>query len=174
LVGAEEGSASGGGWSIERAALRGDAAASPATRRQPLREPARARREATSPRADASGSASSAHAPRRRQPSVVRRNTRLQESVEVAVRFDTPTLGFTLQSTADDLRPAIISEFSPTFDGAPGPAATSGQLSIGDSISRVQQRPVVSSFMYRYILRESCSQFDLLPLTSLTISSRPG
>ena len=26
------------------------------------------------------------------------------------------------------------------------------------------------SFMYRYILRESCSQFDLLPLTSLTIS----
>jgi hypothetical protein len=28
----------------------------------------------------------------------------------------------------------------------------------------------VSSFMYRYILRESCSQFDSLPLTSLTIS----
>ena len=27
------------------------------------------------------------------------------------------------------------------------------------------------SFMYRYILRESCSQFDLLPLTSLTISA---
>jgi hypothetical protein len=27
----------------------------------------------------------------------------------------------------------------------------------------------VSSFMYRYILRESCSQFDSLPLTSLTI-----
>ena len=26
----------------------------------------------------------------------------------------------------------------------------------------------VSSFMYRYILRESCSQFDSLPLTSLT------
>ena len=26
------------------------------------------------------------------------------------------------------------------------------------------------SFMYRYILRESCSQFDSLPLTSLTIS----
>jgi hypothetical protein len=25
------------------------------------------------------------------------------------------------------------------------------------------------SFMYRYILRESCSQFDSLPLTSLTI-----
>jgi hypothetical protein len=24
----------------------------------------------------------------------------------------------------------------------------------------------VSSFMYRYILRESCSQFDSLPLTS--------
>jgi RNA recognition motif-containing protein len=29
--------------------------------------------------------------------------------------------------------------------------------------------PKVSSFMYRYILRESCSQFDSLPLTSLTI-----
>ena len=28
------------------------------------------------------------------------------------------------------------------------------------------------SFMYRYILRESCSQFDSLPLTSLTISPR--
>jgi lysophospholipase L1-like esterase len=28
----------------------------------------------------------------------------------------------------------------------------------------------VSSFMYRYILRESCSQFDSLPLTSLTTS----
>ena len=27
----------------------------------------------------------------------------------------------------------------------------------------------MSSFMYRYILRESCSQFDSLPLTSLTI-----
>ena len=26
------------------------------------------------------------------------------------------------------------------------------------------------SFMYRYILRESCSQFDSLPLTSLTRS----
>ena len=31
----------------------------------------------------------------------------------------------------------------------------------------------VSSFMYRYILRESCSQFDSLPLTSLTTTSRP-
>ena len=29
------------------------------------------------------------------------------------------------------------------------------------------------SFMYRYILRESCSQFDSLPLTSLTISPSP-
>ena len=28
------------------------------------------------------------------------------------------------------------------------------------------------SFMYRYILRESCSQFDSLPLTSLTVSGR--
>ena len=28
------------------------------------------------------------------------------------------------------------------------------------------------SFMYRYIPRESCSQFDSLPLTSLTISPR--
>ena len=28
------------------------------------------------------------------------------------------------------------------------------------------------SFMYRYIVRESCSQFDSLPLTSLTISPR--
>ena len=31
------------------------------------------------------------------------------------------------------------------------------------------QTKQVSSFMYRYILRESCSQFDSLPLTSLTI-----
>jgi hypothetical protein len=30
------------------------------------------------------------------------------------------------------------------------------------------------SFMYRYIPRESCSQFDSLPLTSLTISPSPG
>jgi hypothetical protein len=30
----------------------------------------------------------------------------------------------------------------------------------------------VSSFIYRYILRESCSQFDSLPLTSLTSPSR--
>ena len=30
------------------------------------------------------------------------------------------------------------------------------------------------SFMYRYILRESCSQFDSLPLTSLTISPSKG
>jgi hypothetical protein len=32
------------------------------------------------------------------------------------------------------------------------------------------ERTAVSSFMYRYILRESCSQFDSLPLTSLMIS----
>jgi hypothetical protein len=30
------------------------------------------------------------------------------------------------------------------------------------------------SFMYRYILRESCSQFDSLPLTSLTGRTRRG
>ena len=30
------------------------------------------------------------------------------------------------------------------------------------------------SFMYRYISRESCSQFDSLPLTSLTISGGDG
>ena len=32
--------------------------------------------------------------------------------------------------------------------------------------------PKVSFLLYRYILRESCSQFDSLPLTSLTISGR--
>ena len=31
----------------------------------------------------------------------------------------------------------------------------------------------VSSFMYRYILRESCSQFDSLPLTSLAVAKLP-
>jgi hypothetical protein len=39
-------------------------------------------------------------------------------------------------------------------------------------VCRFAQRIVdvkVRSFMYRYILRESCSQFDSLPLTSLTI-----
>ena len=35
------------------------------------------------------------------------------------------------------------------------------------------QTKQVSSFMYRYILRESCSQFDSLPLTSLTIFLTP-
>ena len=37
---------------------------------------------------------------------------------------------------------------------------------------RLWRKYVECSFIYRYILRESCSQFDSLPLTSLTIS--PG
>jgi hypothetical protein len=36
-----------------------------------------------------------------------------------------------------------------------------------------ESRAKVSSFMYRYILRESCSQFDSLPLTSLTACAEP-
>ena len=78
-----------------------------------------------------------------RRPSVVRRSARLDEGEEVAVTFETPTLGFTLQSTEDELRPAIISEFPRGRDGSPGPAATCGVLSIGDSISRINQRPVI-------------------------------
>ena len=38
----------------------------------------------------------------------------------------------------------------------------------GKSATRIPEG--TCSFMYRYILRESCSQFDSLPLTSLTIS----
>ena len=43
-------------------------------------------------------------------------------------------------------------------------------------LARLDGTDQVSSFMYRYILRESCSQFDSLPLTSLTIlhSTRMG
>jgi hypothetical protein len=42
----------------------------------------------------------------------------------------------------------------------------------GGSVEGEDLLPVVGEFfcMYRYILRESCSQFDSLPLTSLTIS----
>jgi hypothetical protein len=43
--------------------------------------------------------------------------------------------------------------------------ALGGRISWAKSLTMIQ----VSSFMYRYILRESCSQFDSLPLTSLTI-----
>jgi aconitate hydratase 2/2-methylisocitrate dehydratase len=51
----------------------------------------------------------------------------------------------------------------------------SGALPIEMDVSNLNMGDVIevrpfdsSSFMYRYILRESCSQFDSLPLTSLT------
>jgi hypothetical protein len=42
-------------------------------------------------------------------------------------------------------------------------------LPLLDATTAEESASGVSSFMYRYILRESCSQFDSLPLTSLTI-----
>ena len=52
----------------------------------------------------------------------------------------------------------------------------SNQLSVtlenGTSFPYDAFDPGELSFIYRYILRESCSQFDSLPLTSLTISHR--
>ena len=41
---------------------------------------------------------------------------------------------------------------------------------LGDHALPVERMIRECSFIYRYILRESCSQFDSLPLTSLTIS----
>jgi hypothetical protein len=46
-------------------------------------------------------------------------------------------------------------------------------LQVRRCLSRCLSRAQLSSFIYHYILRESCSQFDSLPLTSLTISPPP-
>ena len=47
------------------------------------------------------------------------------------------------------------------------------EIAVGDRTFTLCGTPGECSFMYRYILRESCSQFDSLPLTSLLqITSR--
>jgi hypothetical protein len=43
-------------------------------------------------------------------------------------------------------------------------------VTYGSRSTSAMRRAKVSSFMYRYILRESCSQFDSLPLTSLAVT----
>jgi hypothetical protein len=50
-------------------------------------------------------------------------------------------------------------------DAAPSPEAL---------LARLRTEEGACSFMYRYILRESCLQFDSLPLTSLTIRKKAG
>ena len=65
----------------------------------------------------------------------------------------------------------------PLLTGAYGAALVRGTqlrddeegLSGSGAVHLMLSQMKVSSFMYRYILRESCSQFDSLPLTSLTI-----
>ena len=67
-------------------------------------------------------------------------------------------------SAADPLFPAGC--------GAPASLCTRGAAprSAPSASPPTPSPSTVSSFMYRYILRESCSQFDSLPLTSLMIS----
>ena len=55
------------------------------------------------------------------------------------------------------------------FGANEAPASSGGGLLTKD-LGAKQRAAGECSFIYRYILRESCSQFDSLPLTSLTIS----
>jgi hypothetical protein len=56
------------------------------------------------------------------------------------------------------------------IDAVRGRSATTWRSTVATLVSLVQTREKGEcSFIYRYILRESCSQFDSLPLTSLTI-----
>jgi hypothetical protein len=60
--------------------------------------------------------------------------------------------------------------------GMPVPALIGVDKALAAQLSPAFARRLnakVSSFMYRYISRESCSQFDSLPLTSLTIFRLP-
>ena len=75
-----------------------------------------------------------------------------------------PTLSFTIEDeTTTTLRESIEGKW-----GADSNGSTTRSRS-----ERHHKRVTITgecSFTYRYILRESCSQFDSLPLTSLTIS----
>jgi hypothetical protein len=71
-------------------------------------------------------------------------------------------------------RPLSTSSYSsPTRRGALGlPVERARTLGSGDA--GAQSSEGECSFIYRYILRESCSQFDSLPLTSLTFRTTTG
>ena len=69
------------------------------------------------------------------------------------------------------LRVAARGGAAPAVPAAPAAAAAPrAEERIAATVIAVHRDAGECSFMYRYILRESCSQFDLLPLTSLTIS----
>ena len=73
------------------------------------------------------------------------------------------------QKTGKDLMPRAADGSLAVPDRGP---RRKGKSSLGlsdEKIAHLKTLGKVSSFMYRYILRESCSQFDSLPLTSLTI-----
>ena len=57
-------------------------------------------------------------------------------------------------------------------DSTRGPRSYLGEFWTDSIVHDVDAMKVSVLFMYRYISRESCSQFDSLPLTSLTISHR--
>jgi hypothetical protein len=83
----------------------------------------------------------------------------------------------------DALVPALdAAQGSPRLLGAIAGACARKHLAVTDAsgrLSHVDREGIAElagecSFMYRYILRESCSQFDSLPLTSLTILHSTG
>jgi hypothetical protein len=65
------------------------------------------------------------------------------------------------------LQKAIMEQRSAAALGGGGAAAFAGGAQGGGKPPTEEGE---LSFIYRYILRESCSQFDSLPLTYLTIS----
>jgi len=62
---------------------------------------------------------------------------------------------------------------SPPVAPAGVPAAASAALAIEKTVADTVEIEGEFSFVYRYILRESCSQFDSLPLISLKAPSTP-
>ena len=69
--------------------------------------------------------------------------------------------------------PAHLTVFSPVAGGGAPPARSplggSAPPRAAPRAATGEKTVSVLSFMYRYILHESCSQFDSLPLTSLTV-----
>ena len=88
---------------------------------------------------------------------------------------------YTMRFCASAVRKAATQDGAAAAAAAETEAAATAHGTVGaddDALGYLLTLQLVDatgeSFMYRYILRESCSQFDSLPLTYLTIPSKQG
>ena len=152
----------------------------------PPRAPTRAL--VRSPAADADGAAAprgflerrgpggeynDARAAAQHQPAHSRERVEPPQHAPAAAHFDTRALGRALPPTSGPSGSGSAAGGSAAWGGASAYGGASASAS-ARGCGSVTARPGELSFMYRYISRESCSQFDSLPLTSLDDNkSRP-